>query len=165
MKDFTREEFEYYYFDLGLPYRECAKEMGISIGRIRYAYKKWGIKARNKSEANKLAEKKGRRPCRSGENNPNYIDGKSNRFNKYGITEDIYNSMLVRQGNKCVICEETFNKTPHIDHCHSTLEVRGLLCGSCNTAIGLLKDSTNNLSRAIKYLNKSNTDARWDNRR
>ena len=151
MKKFTREEFEYYYFEKGLPYRECAKEMGVSDGRIKYACKKWGIQARNKSEALKLAQESGRRRSYEGKDNPNYIDGKSNRFLKYGITEDIYNSMLIEQDNKCCICENTFSETPHIDHCHSTLEVRGLLCGACNTGIGLLKDDVDSLNRAIKY--------------
>ena len=39
-----------------------------------------------------------------------------------------------------------------IDHNHKTGKVRGLLCGSCNTGIGLLKDSPDVLDAAIEYL-------------
>lgn len=40
------------------------------------------------------------------------------------------------------------------DHCHKTGMYRGLLCLSCNTAIGLMKDSIEILSRAVDYLTK-----------
>lgn len=39
-----------------------------------------------------------------------------------------------------------------VDHCHQTNQVRGLLCGPCNRALGLLKDNIGNLERAIAYL-------------
>lgn len=39
-----------------------------------------------------------------------------------------------------------------IDHCHATGRIRGLLCHNCNRALGLLKDSEENLKRAIEYL-------------
>jgi len=76
---------------------------------------------------------------------------------KYGITEDQYNEMLESQGNKCAICKskETKDKKRHrfmVDHCHSTGVVRGLLCSSCNKAIGLLHDSPDILQSAICYL-------------
>ncbi len=42
-----------------------------------------------------------------------------------------------------------------VDHCHSTGKVRGLLCYSCNIAIGLFKDNTELLEKAIFYLRES----------
>ena len=39
-----------------------------------------------------------------------------------------------------------------VDHCHKTGKVRGLLCHSCNTALGLLKDNTDVMRLAINYL-------------
>ena len=47
-------------------------------------------------------------------------------------------------------------KVPHVDHDHITGKVRGLLCGSCNRALGLIKDNLETLVRLQKYLEKSN---------
>lgn len=79
----------------------------------------------------------------------------------YGISFRTYRLMLEDQKGLCKICgSEGFimNKDRHkmklvIDHCHTTGKVRGLLCHNCNRALGLFQDSTDNLKRAIDYLN------------
>lgn len=73
----------------------------------------------------------------------------------YGITEQQYLDLYVAQDGKCAVCEEVIElrgKQTHIDHSHETLEVRGLLCHGCNTAIGLFKESEKTMLNAIKYL-------------
>ena len=79
----------------------------------------------------------------------------------HGITMDDYANMLDMQDNKCGICkkEETCKDPRHdrvrrlsIDHCHKTGKVRGLLCHSCNTAIGKFKDDIELLHKAIRYI-------------
>ena len=75
----------------------------------------------------------------------------------YGITEDIYNSMLIQQNYKCQIClkhPEEPNSRLVIDHSHQTGLVRGLLCSKCNAGIGLLCDKMEILEKAINYLKK-----------
>lgn len=73
----------------------------------------------------------------------------------YGISQEQYDEMFKAQGGTCGICKRFI---PHrgehlcVDHCHTSGEIRGLLCGNCNRAIGLLEDSTEFLSNAIKYL-------------
>jgi hypothetical protein len=60
------------------------------------------------------------------------------------------------QDYRCAICnvhEENVTKSLAIDHDHATGKVRGYLCNNCNRGIGLLKDSVEILSNAIKYLN------------
>lgn len=72
--------------------------------------------------------------------------------NLYGISLEEYEAMAERQQGLCAIC----GVEPlilHVDHCHDSNKVRGLLCGSCNRAIGLLKDNVTSLHRAIEYLN------------
>jgi len=74
----------------------------------------------------------------------------------YGITIKDYNSMLEQQNNKCKLCENSFqqNKKIHVDHCHNTGKIRGLLCVSCNRGLGYLKDDKDLLLKAVKYLKR-----------
>ena len=78
---------------------------------------------------------------------------------KYGITLDDYNKMLTDQDNKCAICKTSKplpNKKSyngwHVDHCHTTGKIRGILCHTCNPSLGAFKDDINILKNAIKYL-------------
>ena len=70
---------------------------------------------------------------------------------RYGIDIKDYEILFKKQNGKCAICGAKKDKLD-IDHCHKTNKVRGLLCGSCNRALGLLKDNTDFLNSAIKYL-------------
>lgn len=64
--------------------------------------------------------------------------------------------LAVKQEGMCDICNSTFVPWTkfHIDHCHATGKVRGLLCHNCNIGLGNFKDSKESLSKAIKYLDK-----------
>jgi hypothetical protein len=76
----------------------------------------------------------------------------SHRHRRYGIDEKEYSNMILSQKNMCAICNNPSDKTLHIDHDHETGKVRGLLCSSCNTGIGFLKEDISILTSAIKYL-------------
>jgi hypothetical protein len=77
---------------------------------------------------------------------------------KYGISHQDYLDLLEEQNGGCAICgakaEEQYHGVLDVDHNHETNEVRGLLCNSCNRAIGLLKDSPKKLRDAADYLDK-----------
>jgi hypothetical protein len=76
----------------------------------------------------------------------------------YGITVDDYNAMYESQGGLCLGCKRGNNGSRfHIDHCHTTGEVRGLLCSKCNAALGLLEDNIETLSNLIVYLSYGST--------
>lgn len=73
----------------------------------------------------------------------------------YGITLEDYNRLLTEQNSCCAICnlhETAHNGRLHVDHCHTTGKVRGLLCHGCNTGIGLFKESEDIMLKAIGYL-------------
>ena len=78
---------------------------------------------------------------------------------KYGITLEDYEWMLENQNHACKICgtidpSHTSGRMV-VDHCHTTGNVRGLLCNRCNTGLGYFKDNPDFLASAIKYLNDS----------
>jgi hypothetical protein len=56
------------------------------------------------------------------------------------------------QGGICDICKE--RPATHLDHCHTTGKIRGLLCTQCNTGLGMFFDRTDVLRAAIDYLNR-----------
>lgn len=79
----------------------------------------------------------------------------SQRKSRYGLEKGDFASLLEKQKNLCLVCEEPFDEehTPTaVDHDHETKKVRGLLHRKCNSMLGLAKDDPNILERAAKYL-------------
>ena len=72
----------------------------------------------------------------------------------YGLASGTYARMFEAQKGLCAICEAPplEGKRFHIDHCHDTGAIRGLLCSCCNTGIGQLKHSVDLLNKAQAYL-------------
>ncbi|MFI8932032.1 endonuclease VII domain-containing protein [Streptomyces sp. NPDC053474] len=79
------------------------------------------------------------------------IQGRAGHLKRqYGLTEAQRDEMIAEQKWLCVIC---LKRDPaHVDHCHETGKVRGVLCFNCNSAIGKLGDDPDALRRAISYL-------------
>ena len=82
---------------------------------------------------------------------------RNHRLNhRHGITQEDYDDILARQGGHCALC----NGTPaqerhgclHVDHCHETGRVRGLLCEQHNMALGKLGDTEDALMKVLDYL-------------
>ena len=72
---------------------------------------------------------------------------------RYGLTVVQFNALYVAQGGRCAICKDPIEgRGVHIDHCHKSGKVRGLLCGGCNHAIGFLFDSPDRANAVAKYL-------------
>ena len=84
---------------------------------------------------------------------------------RFGITLDTYKELLAFQNGTCSICKASKNTNSrnhkfHVDHCHKTEEVRGLLCNNCNVSLGGFRDSIELLEAAIKYLTDPPNTAR-----
>lgn len=74
----------------------------------------------------------------------------------FNITIERYNEMLESQDFKCAICkcsEDRFDRGFAVDHNHITGEIRGLLCGPCNTSLGVFQADSGIeiLQRALDY--------------
>jgi hypothetical protein len=81
----------------------------------------------------------------------------SYRMYKYGLLPGDYDQWYEAQDGCCVICgthQDDLREPLHIDHCHKTDEVRGLLCRTCNVGLGYFKDNPERLDAAREYLLK-----------
>jgi len=81
---------------------------------------------------------------------------KSHYKRMYDLSEDQVRDLLDLQKGCCAICGESLDTSYDVDHCHKTGKVRELLCGSCNKAIGYLREDRNIAIAAAKYLEKHN---------
>lgn len=84
----------------------------------------------------------------------------ADRLKKYGITPDEYRRILNDQNEGCAICGSrdsgcSKRERLHVDHCHESGKVRGLLCTNCNQGIGKFKDEPERLRAAARYLEAS----------
>lgn len=80
----------------------------------------------------------------------------------YGLTDRQYAEQLEKQGGVCAICggEDKSGKRLAVDHDHSCCPgsktcgrcLRGLLCSSCNNALGYFRDSQDTIKAALRYL-------------
>lgn len=92
-----------------------------------------------------------------------YIENIDKRYKVRGymlngnpFTTSDYKDFLIRQNNRCAGCGVCFSTIDSsqacVDHCHTTQEVRGILCRYCNLALGYAKDNVQTLLSLVKYL-------------
>ena len=78
------------------------------------------------------------------------------RYRLYGITKPEFEEAWEKQSGLCDMCECVlpldFSKI-HVDHCHKTGYVRGLLCNTCNVALGYIENDKI-LANAIRYIER-----------
>lgn len=90
-----------------------------------------------------------------------YIANRNTKLKQaYGLTHEQVEEMKRLQEHKCYICAcpetEAGSKGLVVDHNHTTGQVRKLLCGPCNTALGLLREDTGIFTSLIKYIKDHN---------
>jgi hypothetical protein len=88
-------------------------------------------------------------------------DRANNLKASFNLSIKEWEDMYEKQGKKCFICPKKVsgpNKRLCVDHCHKTGKIRGLLCDTCNRALGLLNDDTNLLRTAISYLENTEVE-------
>jgi hypothetical protein len=126
---------------------------GLSFDRF-YSNQNVCIDCSKQSQAQWVQENReqyNERNRRFRESNPERVRDWSLR-RKFGLEPGAYGAMLAEQDGKCAICGLVPEDTLNVDHDHSTGAVRELLCGRCNTGLGLFKDDPVRLSAAISYL-------------
>lgn len=82
-------------------------------------------------------------------------------FRKYKILPEQYTSILLKQDNRCAICQVyLLVGNVAMDHDHNCCPgqvscgqcIRGILCIRCNVGLGMFKDNVNALLAAARYL-------------
>ena len=73
-------------------------------------------------------------------------------YARMGITKEEYDALFEAQGGKCAGCLTVPKDRLCIDHDHADGRVRALLCRSCNSALGLVKDNADTLRRLIALI-------------
>lgn len=121
----------------------CGNEIVLSTGE-------WNMKSAKSCGCYRL---------RKGKEHPNYRHGvaearrRTDLRKNYGITFEQYDAMFANQNGVCAICGSAGGKKKlHVDHCHTTGKIRGLLCINCNHGLGHFKDNEKLMLEAIKYL-------------
>lgn len=77
----------------------------------------------------------------------------------YGLTYDDALLLLAKQGWACAICTaplKGLGGNTHVDHCHCTNKVRGILCRTCNMQIGWFERWPDFHRFAEAYLRREN---------
>lgn len=125
--------------------KACAKAAGAAYDARNREKRRAGAQARRDNQADR------------------YRDWSLRR--RYGITLEQYAAMRDAQGGKCAACGGGADSVSEsrgvakvrpywlmVDHDHATGAVRGLLCGRCNRALGLVADDPARLQGLLAYL-------------
>lgn len=77
---------------------------------------------------------------------------------EYGCTWEDKVDMFEWQGGECAICHDELGSVAkaHLDHNHTTGEIRALLCRGCNHLLSNAKENKAILQSAIEYLENFN---------
>lgn len=120
---------------------------------------------RNELRRKRYAEdEQHREKCRALSRNTPKTTRRAGRIKiQYGLSVDDFNRLLSAQGGTCAICPATKGSARgeqlHIDHCHDTGVIRGLLCTNCNQGLGKFGDDPDRLMTAVRYLRSASANS------
>ncbi len=105
-------------------------------------------------QTHKEQQREYRRKWKKAHPKENCENVRKSQFKRYGLTLDAHAGLLSKQNYKCALCDQKFDSTKntHVDHCHKTNKVRGLLCVRCNLGLGVFKDNPDILRKAAVYV-------------
>ena len=121
---------------------------------------------RDRREANRLKVRENhKRWCANNKERAKELVRHAILKQKYGISKDEYEELVVKQDGLCAICRKPPKQyiSTHgaryrylvVDHNHITGKIRGLLCHKCNIALGSLGDDLELFEKAVSYVRRS----------
>jgi hypothetical protein len=144
--------------DSGYYKRRC-KPCDNEWHKLHYARNRLAKKQRAKEYYQKPGVKEHRKAYRNSRKQKDKIWKKNwDLEKKYGINLDALIDTIKAQHNHCPICRTyypTFHRAWHVDHCHVSGKIRGVICNSCNILLGHAKDRPRVLRNAAEYLEKN----------
>jgi hypothetical protein len=149
------------------------EDFNLKLGKPRHICRKCQAADRKAYRADNL-EKERERLRRYKENNREKVLADKRRNGKryrlkylYNMTLDDFDAMYEAQDGYCASCGDPYGKNQLVvDHNHACCPgdrerpktcgncVCALLCNSCNTAIGMLKESSARIEAAAAYVRK-----------
>nr|WP_120724971.1 endonuclease VII domain-containing protein [Streptomyces hundungensis] len=106
--------------------------------------------ARGKNVRPRVTAPEGHKFCRTCGTTKPHSEWSRNRRSSDGFATLCKSCKAESQMGPCVTCLSA--PAVHVDHCHQTGRVRGVLCFNCNSAIGKLGDDPDTVRRAAAYL-------------
>ena len=94
-----------------------------------------------------------RKKSKSQRDNDPLLSKRMHLKTRYSLSLEDVADMMLKQGNACAVCG-TEDANLVIDHNHSSGAVRGLLCNSCNCALGHLKEEPEVIKSLLTYIEK-----------
>lgn len=70
------------------------------------------------------------------------------------VSQNVVRNIWLAQNKLCAICKVEIPFNAHMDHDHTTLKLRGMLCRNCNPGLGQFKHNPILLEAAAAYLRK-----------
>lgn len=110
----------------------------------RTRYRAW-VEANRERHREQTKERRRRQPLSKRQDH--------HRKYRYGMQPGEFEAMRDAQRGACAICQQIPETRLVVDHCHSTDEVRGLLCDRCNHALHLI-EQPDLLAAALSYLGR-----------
>ncbi|TWV56521.1 recombination endonuclease VII [Streptomyces misionensis] len=121
---------------------KVAVPSGHKLCRACGEVKPWSDWHRNATASDGLSTRC--KACRAAEGRADHLK------RQYGLTETERDLLVASQGGVRCICPAA--PPAHVDHSHETGRVRGVLCFSCNAALGQFKDQPEVIRRAAAYV-------------
>lgn len=120
------------------------RERILSESKYRYKENPEPIKAARRAYATAHPEKVNTSNRKWRSKNPTK-NSQYHRKWRYGVSSEMFESMLVEQNFCCALCgapfEDAFKLKPAIDHNHKTRKNRSILHNQCNLRLGFIEDA------------------------
>lgn len=137
---------EYYRLRQEAKGKRVREEVPVPPGRKRCP-QRGDVKRHSQRERNRSSSDGWASYCRTCRAERNRISCFKRR---YGLTPADSEVLVAERQGVCCTCLAA--PAEHVDHCHGTGRVRGVLCFSCNAGLGQFKDRPDVIRRAAAYV-------------